>query len=163
HAEEAPAAADAEGKPTPQGEAEAPAAPKAPVHAVPTPNLPGMVGPNVPAQEGVDPRTLKPTATQAVVTSRPLIPVRRVTPPSQYRPGPGAGPGRRQVGELREVRVVPDSQGRGRDFIDVTRDRGGRPRRGGPRPAPQTPAGPPSRQDLMAMATGRMGAFPIRP
>src|SRR5690606_17639467 len=70
-------------------------------------------------------------------------------------------PGKRAIGEVREVRVVPDSMGRGRDFVDVTRDRGGRPKRGGARPA--APSGPPSKQELLAMATGRMSAFPVRP
>lgn len=130
-------------------------------HAVPTPNLPGMVGPNVPAQEGVDPRTLRPTATQAVVISRPLVPVRRVTPPtSSFRPAPAA-PGRRAIGEVREFRVVPDSQGRGRDFIDVSRGPGGRGRRPG-RGAPLGgPTGVPSKQDLLDMAAGR-ASLPVR-
>ena len=180
---QAPAAAEA--APAPQ--AEAPAAPVAP-HApalqprtevdvraqvpqaprppqprveVRTPNLPGMRGPNVPAQEGVDPRTLRPTATQAVVISRPLIPVRRVTPPtSQFRPAPAA-PGRKAIGEMREVRVVPDSMGRGREFIDVTKDKAGQRRRGsrfgaGAPGAPGTePGRMPSKQDLIDLARGR--------
>jgi len=131
-------------------------------HAVPTPNLPGMTGPNVPAQAGVDPRTLRPTATQAVVISRPLIPVRRVTPPSStFRPPPSA-PGKRAIGEVREFKVVPDSMGRGRDFIDVSRGPGGRGRRPGARQAPLGgPAGVPSKQDLLDLAAGR-GALPVR-
>src|SRR5690606_3496845 len=65
--------------------AEAPAAPRPRVEVL-TPNLPGMRGPNVPVTETAN---LRPTATQAVVISRPLIPVRRVTPPtSQFRPAP---------------------------------------------------------------------------
>ncbi len=131
-------------------------------HQVTQPNIPGMRGPNVPAHEGVDPRTLRPTATQAVVISRPLIPVRRVTPPSsQFRPAPAA-PGKRAIGEVREFRVVPDSQGRGRDFIDVSRSGGpARGRRGGARPAPTGPTGVPSKQDLLDMAAGR-ASLPVR-
>jgi len=172
---EAPAAAAAEAAAeAPAAAAEAPAVeaeakkaePKeAPAEApattpVPTPNLPGVVGPNVPAQEGVDPRTLKPTPTQAVVISRPLIPVRRVTPPSTQFRRPPAAPGKKAIGEVREVRVVPDTLGRGRDFIDVTRGSTKRPR--GARGA-QAPSGTPSKQDLLAMATGRTAAFPVRP
>ena len=49
-----------------------------------------------PAQPGkppADPRTLRPTSTQAVVISRPLVPVRRVTPPSSARQQFPAAPG----------------------------------------------------------------------
>src|SRR6266536_1250147 len=38
----------------------------------------------------VDPRTVRPTSTQAVVISRPTTPVRRVTPPSAGRHFPAA-------------------------------------------------------------------------
>lgn len=164
-----------------QPQAAAPQQPPAPqphVHYVPTPNMPGIRGPNVPVQQGVDPRTLRPTATQAVVISRPLIPVRRVAPPApSSRPagggrpggpgGPGAagGPGR-AIGEVREFKVVPDSLGRGREFIDVSRDRSGRPgpggggppgaRRGAARPTPAVgPGKVPSKQDLIDLASGR--------
>src|SRR5690606_7795784 len=105
HAEQPAAAAGAEGATQAPG---LPPAPQPRIEVV-TPNLPGMRGPNVPVQETAN---LRPTATQAVVISRPLIPVRRVTPPtSQFRPAPAA-PGRRAIGEMREVRVVPDSMGR---------------------------------------------------
>ncbi|WP_373046043.1 translation initiation factor IF-2 [Vulgatibacter sp.] len=180
-AEREPAAAAAEAAPSPRVEAPSVPAPQprtevqvrpgAPGGAprpqprveVRTPNLPGMRGPNVPVQEGVDPRTLRPTATQAVVISRPLIPIRRVTPPtSTFRPAPAA-PGRTAIGERREVRVVPDSMGRGREFIDVTKDKAGQRRRGGSRfgAGPGTPGSPgepgkmPSKQDLIDLARGR--------
>jgi len=130
-------------------------------HQVTTPNLPGMRGPNVPVQAGVDPATLRPTATQAVVISRPLIPVRRVTPPSSQFRAPPAAPGKRAIGEVREFKVVPDSMGRGRDFIDVSKGPAGR-RRGGGRAAPAgAPSGPPSKQDLLDLAAGR-AALPVR-
>jgi len=166
---EAPAAAAAEAAgPAPAAEAPpapaaAPEAPRAPAPQprieVRTPNLPGVRGPNVPVVEGAN---LRPTATQAVVISRPLIPVRRVTPPtSQFRPAPAA-PGRKAIGEMREVRVVPDSMGRGRDFIDVTKDRGGQRRGRGSRfgaGAAGAPGGEsgrmPTKQELIDLARGR--------
>jgi translation initiation factor IF-2 len=84
--------------------------------------------PGTPATPPVDPRTLRPTSTQAVLVSRPLIPVRRVTPPTSSRQIPMA-PGPRALGEVRELKVVPGSLGREREFIDVSKDknkRGGR-------------------------------------
>ena len=62
----------------------------------------------------------RPTATRAVVLSRPLIPIARPPP----RPGPGGGGFRpRPVGEVRELAVVSGGPGRGREFIDVTKDK----------------------------------------
>ncbi|MFL5366170.1 MAG: translation initiation factor IF-2 N-terminal domain-containing protein, partial [Myxococcales bacterium] len=62
----------------------------------------------------------RPTATRAVVLSRPLIPIARPPP----RPGPGGGSFRpRPVGEVRELAVVSGGPGRGREFIDVTKDK----------------------------------------
>ena len=166
-AEEAPAAPPLAPAPTEEPEkkvAEAPAQPPPPPARpeVPTPKLPGLMGPNVPAQEGVDPRTLQPTPTQAVVISRPLIPIRRVTPPpsTPARRPPAAPPAGKKIGELREVRVVPDQMGRGRDFVEVSRERA-KPKKGSVRAA--EPAVPASKHELMAMATGRMAAFPVRP
>ena len=162
--EEAPAAPAPAPAPTEEPEkkvAEAPAKPAQPPAQpeVPTPKIPGIKGPYVPGQEGVDPRTLQPTPTQAVVISRPLIPIRRVTPPPSPARRPPAAPGKK-IGELREVRVVPDQMGRGRDFVEVSRERA-KPKKGGARPT--EPAAPPSKHELMAMATGRMAAFPVRP
>ena len=66
-----------------------------------------------------DRATAKPTATQAVVLSRPLIPVQRPVPrpagPGGFRPRP--------IGEVRELQVVGGGPGRGREFIDVTKDK----------------------------------------
>jgi translation initiation factor IF-2 len=64
----------------------------------------------------------RPTATRAVVLSRPLIPIARPPP----RPGPGGGPGAfrpRPIGEVRELAVVSGGPGRGREFIDVSKDK----------------------------------------
>jgi translation initiation factor IF-2 len=67
-----------------------------------------------------DPQSARPTATRAVVLSRPLIPIARPPP----RPGPGGGSFRpRPVGEVRELAVVSGGPGRGREFIDVTNDK----------------------------------------
>ncbi len=83
------------------------------------PYTPGIQAGHVAAQPGVDPKTLKPTATQAVVISRPAFITKRVTPLStaptfQPRPQP------------RELQVVPGALGAGREFIDVTKDKKGK-------------------------------------
>ncbi|HEX9291797.1 MAG TPA: translation initiation factor IF-2, partial [Anaeromyxobacteraceae bacterium] len=118
----APAATDAQAHaPQPQPAAQQPSAP-APAHAPPAPARPAMphapAMAAAPAQPRVDPRTVRPTSTQAVVISRPTTPVRRVTPPSAGRHFPAA-PGPRALGEVRELKVVPGMLGREREFIDV--------------------------------------------
>jgi translation initiation factor IF-2 len=65
----------------------------------------------------------RPTATQAVVISRPLVQVRRVTPASAAHRSIPAAPGRKAIGEVREFKVVPDHLGRGREFVDVTKNK----------------------------------------
>ncbi len=62
-----------------------------------------------------------PTATQAVVVSRPLIPIKRVTPNQ-----PGAGrypmaPGKKAIGVVREFKVVPAGTAGAKDFGDARR------------------------------------------
>jgi translation initiation factor IF-2 len=74
---------------------------------------------------------LRPTSTQAVVVSRPTMPVRRVTPPTVSRQSFPVAPGPRALGEVRELKVVPGMLGRDREFIDVTKDKR---RRGAGRP-----------------------------
>jgi len=60
-----------------------------------------------------------------VVISRPLVPVRRVTPsPTAHKNIPMA-PGRKAIGEVREFKVVPDHLGRGRELVDVTKKKEG--------------------------------------
>jgi translation initiation factor IF-2 len=63
----------------------------------------------------------RPTATQAVVISRPLIAVRRVTPSSTAHKNIPMAPGKKAIGEVREFKVVPDGLGRGRELIDITK------------------------------------------
>lgn len=63
-----------------------------------------------------------PTATRAVLVNRPLIPIKRVTPnqPAGARFGPGAR--RKAVGEVRELKVVPNQFGTGqKEFVDVSK------------------------------------------
>jgi len=106
----------------------------------------------------VDPRTLRPTPTQAVVISRPLVPVRRVTPPTPRQAFPQA-PGPRALGEVRELKVVPGSLGRDREFIDVSRDK----RRGrGGRPASEEAAKSFSGKELLQAAMSDRAYVPIR-
>jgi translation initiation factor IF-2 len=66
-------------------------------------------------------RPQRPTATQAVVISRPLIAVRRVTPSSTAHKNIPMAPGKKAIGEVREFKVVPDQLGRGRELIDITK------------------------------------------
>jgi translation initiation factor IF-2 len=113
--------------------APAPHAPPAhpPAHA-PTARPGSPAGAPPPAVHRADPRTIRPTSTQAVVISRPTTPVRRVTPPTTTRGQYPAAPGPRALGEVRELKVVPGSLGREREFIDVSKDKkrrgvGGRP------------------------------------
>ena len=95
------------------------------------PPAPMATAPHAPP---VDPRTLRPTSTQAVVISRPTVPVRRVTPPSSSRQSFPVAPGPRALGAVREFKVVPGMLGREREFIDVSKDkkRGGRTTSGRP-------------------------------
>ncbi len=67
--------------------------------------------------------TARPTATQAVVISRPLVQVRRVTPSTSAHRNIPLAPGRKAIGEVREFKVVPDHLGRGREFVDVSKNK----------------------------------------
>ncbi len=103
-------------------------------------------------------RSIRPTSTQAVVISRPTTPVRRVTPPSGTRTSFPAAPGPRALGEVRELKVVPGSLGREREFIDVSKDK---KRRGTGRPADEavkalTP------KDLLQTAMTDRSFVPVR-
>ncbi len=84
---------------------------------------PGPSGPGsqTPSGASSDPRAMRPTATQAVVISRPTVPFRRVTPSSTAHKNIPVAPGRKAIGEVREFKVVPDHLGRGREFVDVTK------------------------------------------
>jgi translation initiation factor IF-2 len=127
---------------------------------------PGMhpvaaAAPGAPAAPPVDPRTLRPTSTQAVVISRPTFPVRRVTPPTTSRTAYPAAPGPRALGEVRELKVVPGSLGRDREFIDVSRDkRRGRTTTG--RPASEEALKNLTGKELLQAATADRTYIPIR-
>jgi translation initiation factor IF-2 len=109
------------------------------------------------AQDG---RSMRPTATQAVVISRPLIQVRRVTPTAgQGRQYPMA-PGKSAIGEKREYKVVPDHLGRGRELVDVSKnkekEKAGRGKRG-----TSAAEGGPSKQEISDLVWGRV-TIPVR-
>ncbi|HYG69743.1 MAG TPA: translation initiation factor IF-2, partial [Anaeromyxobacteraceae bacterium] len=133
----------------------------------PGPGAPGQLAahptaarPPEPAKPAVDPRTLRPTSTQAVVISRPTVPVRRVTPPTTARHAYPQAPGPRALGEVRELKVVPGSLGRDREFIDVSRDK----RRGGR--SPGRPASEAEKslsgKELLQAATQERAYIPVR-
>jgi translation initiation factor IF-2 len=93
-----------------------------------------------------------------VVISRPTTPVRRVTPPTSSGRQYPAAPGPRALGEVRELKVVPGSLGREREFIDVSKDK---KRRGAGRPADEavkalTP------KDLLQSAMTDRSFVPVR-
>ncbi len=123
----------------------------------------GQPGQNVTMVGGVphsptpqDSRQLRPTATQAVVISRPLIQVRRVTPTTTQQKQYPMAPGKKAIGEVREFRVVPDHAGRGRELVDVSKNKDKAPRkRGG---AAETAV---SKQELSDLVWGRVN-IPIR-
>ncbi|HYD42921.1 MAG TPA: translation initiation factor IF-2 [Anaeromyxobacter sp.] len=108
----------------------------------------------------VDPRTLRPTSTQAVVISRPLIPVRRVTPPTTARSSFPQAPGPRALGPVRELKVVPGSLGRDREFIDVSRDK--KRGRGTGRPVSEEAAKNLSGKELLQAAISDRAYVPVR-
>ena len=88
---------------------------------------PGLAGPRAGGAPGASAAPSgpqgerRPTATQAVVISRPLIAVRRVTPSSTAHKNIPMAPGKKAIGEVREFKVVPDGLGRGREIIDITK------------------------------------------
>jgi translation initiation factor IF-2 len=125
-----------------------------------TPTQPGqssvMVGgiPHAPTPQ--DQRQLRPTATQAVVISRPLIQVRRVTPTTTAQKQYPMAPGKKAIGEVREFKVVPDHAGRGRELVDVSKTKDKAPRkRGGPNDTSI------SKQELTDLVWGRVN-IPVR-
>src|SRR6266511_1482202 len=118
--------------------------------------------PAVPPKPTIDPRTLRPTSTQAVVISRPTVPVRRVTPPTSSRSAYPAAPGPRALGEVRELKVVPGSLGREREFIDVSRDKNKRGGRTTGRPVSEEAAKNLSGKELLQAAIAGRTYIPIR-
>jgi translation initiation factor IF-2 len=156
-----PAQVAAQGQPAPSSPPAHAPAPAAPAHApAPMAVAPAAPPPAKPAQPGVDPRTIRPTSTQAVVISRPTVPVRRVTPPTQSRSAYPVAPGPRALGEVRELKVVPGSLGREREFIDVSRDK--KRGRGGGRPVSEEQAKSLSGKELLQAAISDRAYIPIR-
>jgi len=133
--------------PTPAPHPPAPARPAAPPMAA------------APSAPHTDPRTLRPTATQAVVISRPTMPVRRVTPPTAAGRQFPMAPGPRALGVVRELKVVPGMLGREREFIDVSRDR---KKRGGGRPMSEEAQKNLTGKELLQAATADRSYIPIR-
>ncbi|MDP1825753.1 MAG: translation initiation factor IF-2 [Archangium sp.] len=62
-----------------------------------------------------------PTATQAVVVSRPLIPIKRVTPNQPTAGRYPMAPGKKAIGVVREFKVVPAGTAGAKDFGDARR------------------------------------------
>jgi translation initiation factor IF-2 len=130
------------------GQAGAPGTPATATH---------MVGGVPHAATSPDARAARPTATQAVVISRPLIQVRRVTPTAGAAKQYPMAPGRTAIGEKREFKVVPDHHGRGRELVDVSKQKDNKPR--GKRGPGQE--GSVSKQELSDLVWGRI-QIPIR-
>ncbi len=114
-----------------------------------------------PAVPPADPRTLRPTATQAVVLSRPLVQVKRVTPSSTAHKQFPMAPGKKAIGEVKEFKVVSDHLGRGRELVDVSKGKDkDRPKgRGGAKDKDAPTAV--TQQDIREIVFGRT-AIPIR-
>ncbi|MFZ5472068.1 MAG: translation initiation factor IF-2 [Myxococcota bacterium] len=113
--------------------------------------------PAVQPRQALDPRQLRPTATQAVVISRPSVAVRRVTPTSTAHKQIPAAPGKKAIGEVREFKVVPDHLGRGRELVDVSKNKADR----GKKRSTTEKEGSFSQQDIKELMFGRV-SIPIR-
>ncbi len=149
----APAGATATGPARPAPRASAPRPGPAATGVTVTPTRPNMPPTQLPGENR------RPTATQAVVIQRPLIPVRRVTPASSAHKAFPAAPGRKAIGEVRTFQVVPDHSGRGKELVDVTK-RKENERRGGRKPTEKEGAQV-SQQDIRDLMSGRV-SIPIR-
>jgi translation initiation factor IF-2 len=139
--------------------ASAPRGPGPTVTHAPLPPTHAVAGqtPITSAKPVVDPRTLRPTATQAVVLSRPLIQVRRVTPSSSAHKNIPLAPGKKAIGEVREFKVVPDHLGRGRELVDVSKNKADR----GKKRTEGSKDGVVTQQDIKEIVFGRV-SIPIR-
>jgi translation initiation factor IF-2 len=149
---EAPAEA-----PLPEAEPAFQPAPAAPSGAA-EPGQPAMPMAAAPVAPAAPPRPVRPTSTQAVVISRPSVPVRRVTPPTVSRSSFPVAPGPRALGEVRELKVVPGMLGREREFIDVTKDK---KRRGAGRPLSEAEKSL-SGKELLQAAISDRSFVPVR-
>jgi translation initiation factor IF-2 len=135
-----------------------PSAPRPGVTVRPALNVPGApaaAGATAPAKPTM------PTATQAVIVSRPLIAVKRVTPTQTNRSYPMA-PGRKAIGTgLREIKVLPNQFGTGtKEFVDVSKVREKERPRGRTGRAANEKEGQ-TTTDIKALIFGRV-AIPIR-
>ena len=101
----------------------------------------------------------RPTATQAVVISRPLIQVKRVTPSSTAHKSFPMAPGRKAIGEVKEFKVVSDHLGRGRELVDVSKNKEKERQKGRGRTPEKE--GTPSQADMRELVFGRI-AIPLR-
>ncbi len=101
----------------------------------------------------------RPTATQAVVISRPLIQVKRVTPSSTAHKSFPMAPGRKAIGEVKEFKVVSDHLGRGRELVDVSKSKEKERQKGRGRTPEKE--GTPSQADMRELVFGRI-AIPLR-
>src|SRR5512138_976584 len=156
------AAAGTPAAPAPHAPHAAPA--RAPAAGAPQPAHPMAAAPAhppPPPRPAIDPKTLRPTSTQAVVISRPTVPVRRVTPPTRSATAYPVAPGPRALGPVRELKVVPGSLGREREFIDVSRDKNKRGRGTG-RPLSEEQAKNLSGKELLQAATADRAYVPVR-
>ncbi|MFN0064514.1 MAG: translation initiation factor IF-2 [Myxococcaceae bacterium] len=111
-----------------------------------------------PRPQGAPGAPTRPTATQAVVISRPLVQVRRVTPSSTAHKNIPLAPGRKAIGEVREFKVVPDHLGRGRELVDVTRNKE-QAQRGKKKPTEKEGAF--TKQEMTDLVWGRV-TIPVR-
>jgi len=136
-----------------------PPPPRAPVRPPPArPTGPIVQGPGgVQSVQVTENLQARPSATRAVVLSRPLIPIARPAP----RPPAGGGFRPRPVGEVRELAVVSGGPGRGREFIDVTKDNKGGPGQRGKKGPRVEKTESLSKQDLVELAKQR-AYVPVR-
>jgi len=106
------------------------------------------------AVSNIEHKLSEPTATQAVLVSRPLIAIAPKIPP-----GPrGTTTAARRIGPVKEFQVVTDSLGRGKEFVDVTKDKAGKKKTpGGARRAKEAF----SKRELLTMARER-AYIPVR-
>jgi translation initiation factor IF-2 len=91
-----------------------------------------------------------------VVLSRPLVQLKRVTPSSSAHKNIPMAPGKKAIGEVREFKVVPDHLGRGRELVDVSKNKADR---GKKRPGDVKDGV--SQQDIKELVFGRV-SIPIR-
>ena len=85
------------------------------------PTIGGPAGATATGPATAAPVRTVPTATQAVVVSRPLIPIKRVTPNQPSTSRYPLAPGRKAIGVVREFKVVPAGAAGAKDFAEARR------------------------------------------